>query len=80
MERTDAAERLHRPGAGAWPGNELGDGIPAGYGSRPNAETGQMEVVKRNAAGLPDTVIREFPDRLSAQLWLRLEWLAGKLR
>lgn len=56
------------------------DGILTGYYTHPNGQTGKVELVKGNPPGTPDAVVREFPDEYSAKLWLRTEWLAGRLR
>ena len=76
----DATGHMDRPGAGPWSVNEFVNGIPTGHYTHPNEQTGKVEVVKANPPGVPDAVVREFSDSYAAKLWLRTEWLAGRLR
>lgn len=77
---TDATGHMDRPGAGPWSMNQAVDGILTGYYTHPNSQTGRVELVKGNSPGIPDAVVKEFQDEYSAKLWLRTEWLAGRLR
>jgi hypothetical protein len=60
--------------------NEAVNGIPTNHYTHQNPETGVIEVVRGNPLGTPDTVVKEFPDRLSARLWTRDEFPAGRLK
>jgi hypothetical protein len=77
---TDATGHMDRPGAGPQSTNEFVNGIPTNHYTHENPETGMIEVVRGNLPGTPDTVVKEFSDRLTARLWLRDEWLAGRLK
>jgi hypothetical protein len=76
---TDATGHMDRPGAGPLSTNEFVDGIPTNHYTHENPETGRIEVVKANASGVLDTVVKEFDDRGAARLWIREEFLAGGL-
>jgi hypothetical protein len=71
---------MDRPGAGPLSTNEFVDGIPTNHYTHENPETGRIEVVKANASGVLDTVVKEFDDRGAARLWIRAEFLAGRLQ
>jgi len=77
---SDATGHMDRPGAGPSSTNEAVNGIPTNYYTHKNPETGMVEVVRANPPGTPDTVVREFSDKTSARLWIREEWLAGRLK
>ena len=77
---TDITNHKDRPGAGPFSPTEVVDGIPTNYYTNQNPETEKIEVVRANAPGTPDTVVREFDDRIAAKLWIRDEWLAGRLK
>jgi hypothetical protein len=77
---SDATGHMDRPGAGPFSTNEFVDGVPTNHYTHENPETGRIEVVKSNPSGVPDAVVREFDDRGAARLWIRDEWLAGRLR
>jgi hypothetical protein len=77
---SDATGHMDRPGAGPFSTNEFVDGIPTGHYTHENRQTRRIEVVKSNPPGVLDTVVREFDDRGTARLWIRDEWLAGRLR
>jgi hypothetical protein len=76
---TDATGHMDRPGAGPLSTNEFVDGVPTNHYTHENPETGRIEVVKANASGVLDTVVKEFDDRRAARLWIREEFLAGRL-
>jgi hypothetical protein len=76
---SDATGHMDHPGAGPFSTNEFVDGIPTGHYTHENPQTRHIEVVKSNPPGVPDTFVREFEDRGAAQLWIRHEWLAGRL-
>ena len=76
----DATGHMDRPGAGPFSTNEVVDGIPTNHYTHENPETGRIEVVRGNPPGTPDTVVKEFGDRYSARLWIREEFLAGRLK
>ncbi len=77
---TDATGHMDRPGAGPQSTNEFVNGIPTNHYTHENPETGLIEVVRGNPPGVPDTVVKEFSDRLTARLWIRDEFLAGRLK
>jgi hypothetical protein len=77
---SDATGHMDRPGAGPFSTNEFVDGIPTNHYTHQNPENGKVEVVRSNPPGTPDAVVKEFPDRTTARLWLRQEWLAGRLK
>ena len=70
---------MDRPGAGPLSTNEFVDGVPTNHYTHENPETGRIEVVKVSSPGVPDVVVKEFGDRGSARLWIREEFLAGRL-
>ena len=76
----DATGHMDRPGAGPLSTNEFVDGVPTNHYTHQNTETGRIEVVRANPPGVADTVVAEFGDRTSARLWIREEWLAGRLK
>jgi hypothetical protein len=76
----DATGHMDRPGAGPDSTNEFVGGIPTNHYTHENPQTGQVEVVKSNPPGTPDAVVKEFSDRASARLWIKEEWIAGRLR
>jgi hypothetical protein len=77
---SDATGHIDRPGAGPFSTNEAVDGIPTNHCTHENSETGRVAVVRANPPGVPDTVVEEFSDRMAARLWIREEWLAGRLK
>ena len=77
---SDATGHMDRPGAGPFSTNEYVDGISPNHYTNENPKTGLIEVVRGNPPGVPDTVVKEFPDRMAARLWIREEWLAGRLK
>jgi hypothetical protein len=76
----DSTGRMDRSGAGPRSVYEWVAGVPTNHYTHENLTTKLIELVKANPAGVPDQVLWEFPDRLSARLWLNTEWLAGRLR
>jgi hypothetical protein len=76
----DATGHTDRQRAGLDPVTEVVDGILTGHYTYPNRETGWIKLVKSNPPGILDEVVKEFPDRLSAKLWLANQWRAGNLR
>jgi len=77
---SDAIGHMDRPGAGPFSTNEAVDGIPTNRYTHENPETGRVEVVRANPPGVPVTVVKEFSDRIAARLWIREEWLGGRLK
>ena len=77
---SDATGHMDRPGAGPFSTNEFVDSVPTNHYTHENPNTVRIEVVKSNPPGVPDTVVRGFSDRATARLWIREEWLAGRLR
>ena len=77
---TDATGHKDRPGAGPMSATEVVNGIPTNYYTHENPETRMIEVVRGNPPGTPDTVVKEFRDRLSARLWIQEEFLTGRLK
>jgi hypothetical protein len=76
---SDATGHMDRPGAGPFSTNELVDGVPTNHYTHENPETRMVEVVRSNPPGTPDKVVSVFKDRTAARVWLRDEWLAGRL-
>ena len=76
----DSTGHTDGPGAGPQYIREWVAGVPTNLYTHENPTTKLIEVVKANPAGVPDQVVRDFPDRLSARIWLSRGWLAGKLR
>ena len=70
---------MDRPGAGPWSINQAVDGVLTGYYTHPNPQTGLVELVKGNPPGIPDAVVKEFPNTSAACLWLQTERRAGRL-
>jgi hypothetical protein len=77
---TDVTGHMDRPGAGPFSTNEFVNGVPTNHYTHENPETGRIEVVRANAPGVPDAVVKEFGDRGAARLWVREEFLAGRLK
>ena len=77
---SDTTGHMDRPGAGPFSTNEFVNGIPTGHYTHENPETGLVEVLRTNPPGTPDMVLKEFPDWATARIWLRDEWLAGRLK
>ncbi|MFZ0737654.1 MAG: hypothetical protein WAM96_11240 [Candidatus Acidiferrales bacterium] len=77
---SDATGHKDRPGAGPLSASEVVNGILTNFYTHENPETGKFEVVRGNPPGTPDAVVAEFSDRYSAKLWVREEWLAGRLK
>jgi hypothetical protein len=76
---SDETGHMDRPGAGPFSTNEFVDGVPTNHYTHENPDTRQIEVVRSKPPGVPDVVVKVFPDRISARLWIKDEWLAGRL-
>ncbi len=77
---SDATGHMDRPGAGPFSTNEFVGSIATNHYTHENPGTGMIEVVKANPPNVPDTVVKEFSDRLSARFWIKNEFLAGRLK
>jgi hypothetical protein len=77
---SDATGHIDRPGAGPLSINEFVNGIPTNHYTHENPETGLIELVRSNPPSTPDTVVKQLGDRAAARIWLRDEWIAGRLK
>jgi len=66
---TDAAGRKDRPGAGSHCEEMLIEGNPLNCYLNYNPETERVEVVRIMPPGVPDQLLRDFPDEESAWAW-----------
>ena len=77
---TDATGHMDRPGSGTVFDERVCRRSPTNHYTHENPKTRRIEVVKSNPPGVPDLVVKEFDDRGAARLWIRVEFLAGRLR
>ena len=73
---TDATEHMDWPGAGPFTVQVRIGGLPVPYYTHP--DQGRTLLIKSNAVGVRDTLVREFADRFAAQEWIEREYRTGR--
>ncbi len=76
---TDATGHMNRPGTGPFSSSLSINGIPMNCYINYNPETNRVEIAKPSPPGVLDELVMDFPDRASAQVWVRQEFEAGRL-
>ena len=76
---TDATGHMDRPGAGPFSTNEFVDGIPTNHYTHETRRPGESKSSERMLPAFLISVVKEFDDRGAARLWIREEFLAGRL-
>jgi hypothetical protein len=77
---TDAAGQKDRPGAGSYSLEMSVDGLPINCYLNSRPRTGRVEVVRMMPRGVPDRLVKDFPDEDSAWAWVRNEFRLRRLR
>lgn len=76
---SDATGHMDRPGAGPFSSMMSIGGVPINHYIHDNPTTRMVEIVRPMPPGVPDQVVKEFPDRATAWAWAETEWRAGRL-
>ena len=76
---TDAAGQKDRPGAGSHSLEMTVEGIPLNCYLNHHPKSGRVEIVRIMPQGVPDEVVKSFPDEDSAWAWVRNEFRLRRL-
>jgi hypothetical protein len=71
---TDLAGQKNRPGAGSYSQEMWVEGIALDSYINHHPETGRVEIVRMMPPGVPDELIKDFPDEEAAWAWVRNEF------
>ncbi len=76
---TDASGKKDRPGAGSFSLEMFVEGMPLNCYLNNNPETDRVEIVKMMPLGVPDELVKDFPNEDSAWAWVRAEVRAKRM-
>lgn len=76
---TDWAGEKDRPGAGSYSLEMLVEGNPINCYLNHDPETGRVEIARMMPLGVPDELVKDFPDEDSAWAWVRNEYRLRRL-
>ena len=74
---TDSTGHFNHPNAGPY-SVQIRPDIP--YYLQPNPRTGRIELIEIAPDNEQDEIIMDFPDKVSAQMWVNNEVNAGRLK
>lgn len=76
---TDLNGQKDRPGAGSFSLEMRVEGIPINCYLNHHPVTGRAEIVRIMPRGVPDQLVKDFPDEDSAWAWVGAEYRARRL-
>jgi hypothetical protein len=76
---TDATGQKDMPGAGSYSLEMSVEGIPINCYLNNHPNTGRVQIVKMMPRGVPDQLVKDFPDEASAWAWVTAEYRARRL-